>query len=244
MILLPGERLDDLGRGGLKIIQKEDGFAFGADSVLLAHFVTVRPGERAIDLGTGTAVIPLLLSALTRAREILGVEIEGPVAERAARSVSLNRLEGRLSIREMDLREAPAVLGHGGFDVVTANPPYRPVGSGKISPDRGRALARHEIACTLDEVVRAAAALVKFGGRVAMVHLSGRLPDVLGALRANRLEPKRLRMVYPYPGRTANLTLVEAVKGGRPHLEVLEPLYVRNESGAYSRELKNIYGEE
>jgi len=243
MDLRPGERLDDLGRGGLRIIQHPGRFPFAIDAVLLAHFATVRGRDRVLDLGTGCGVIPLLLSARHSAAQITGLEIQAETAEMAGRSVALNNLTSRIRIDCGDYRQVGERYGHGAFDVVTMNPPYREPGRGRVSPAESRATARHELTGSLGDAVQAAAVAVKFGGRVAMVFLAERLTDLLLHLRANRLEPKRLRMVYPREGKAANLLLLEAVKGGGAGLRVEPALTVYASGQRYTEEVQAIYGE-
>lgn len=241
MELRSGERLDDLGRGGLRIIQHPERFPFAIDAILLAHWVRVRPTDRVIDLGTGGGIIPLLLAALHPAISLTGLEIQPVTAEMAGRSVTLNGLGDRICIDCGDWRSATERYGFESFDLVTMNPPYREVGTGGVSPTQGRATARHELESSLGEAVEAAGRLVRYGGRVGLVFLAERLVDLLGALRTSRLEPKRMRLVQPRAGRPANLVLVEAVKGGRPGLTCEAPLVVWAEGQCYTPEMQAIY---
>ncbi|HYG60392.1 MAG TPA: tRNA1(Val) (adenine(37)-N6)-methyltransferase [Symbiobacteriaceae bacterium] len=241
MELRSGERLDDLGRAGLRIIQHPERFPFAIDSVLLVHFVTVRKRARILDLGTGCGVIPLLLSALHPESRIAGLEIQPETADMACRSVALNGLQDRISIDCGDFRQAAGLYGHGRFDVVTLNPPYREPGTGRISPVEGRAGARHELAGGLADALQAAAVAVKYGGRVAVVFLAERLADLIVHMRQFRLEPKRLRFIQPRAGRPANLLLMEAVKGGGAGLKIEPPLVVYAEGQAYTPEVAAFY---
>ncbi len=234
--------MDDLGRAGLRIIQHPRRFPFAVDAVLLAHFVTVRKRDRVLDLGTGSGVIPLLLAALHPESRITGLEIVAETADMAARSVALNGLEERVRIDCGDYRRIAQIYGYGTFDVVTMNPPYREPGRGLVSPDPARAMARHELTGSLQEAVHAAATAVRYGGRVAVVFLAERLADLMTALRAHRLEPKRLRMVVPREGRPANLLLLEAVKGGGVGLKVEPQLVVYGDGQTFSEEMQRIYG--
>ncbi|HWI50645.1 MAG TPA: tRNA1(Val) (adenine(37)-N6)-methyltransferase [Symbiobacteriaceae bacterium] len=236
-----GERLDDLGRGGLRIIQHPERFPFAMDPVLLAHFVTVRQRSRILDLGTGCGIIPLLFSALHSTAQITGLELQPETADMAARSVALNGLTERIRIDCGDYRQVAQLYGHGKFDLVTLNPPYREPGTGAISPGAGRAAARHELAGGLSEALGAAAVAVKYGGRVGVVFLSERLTDLLVHMRAVRLEPKRMRLIHPRAGRPANLVLIEAVKGGGPGLKVEPPLTVYAEGQTYTAEVQSLY---
>jgi tRNA1Val (adenine37-N6)-methyltransferase len=241
MDLRPGERLDDLGRGGLRIIQHPGRFPFALDPVLLAQFVTVRGRDRVLDLGTGCGIIPLLLAARHPEAQIAGVEIQPETADMAQRSVLLNGLHERVRIDLGDYRNVTTLYGHGAFDVVAMNPPYREPGRGRVSPVDSRATARHELEGALQDAVRAAAAAVRFGGRVAAVFLAERLADLIVDLRQHRLEPKRLRLVQPRAGRPANLLLMEAVKGGGVGLRVEPPLIVYADGQTFTAEMQAIY---
>ena len=187
------ERLDDLQRNGYQIIQKKDGFCFGMDAVLLSGFAAVKPGEKAIDLGTGTGIIPILLEAKYEGEHYTGLEIQDEVAEMAARSVALNHLEEKVSIVKGDIKEASRLFGAASFDVVTSNPPYMNDAHGLKNPDLPKAIARHEVLCTLDDVAREAAKLLRPGGRFYMVHRPHRLIEIITALTKYKLEPITLK---------------------------------------------------
>lgn len=239
--LQPGERLDDLVRDGLRIIQKPGGFCFSMDAVLLANFATVKKDDLVVDLGTGAGVVPILLATRKKARRIYGLEIQREVVGRAVRSVAGNVLSDLIEIMHGDIKEAEKLMGSGKFDLVTSNPPYMPKGRGEINPADERALARHEISCTLADVVDAGAGLLNSHGRMAVVHRPGRLADLFHLMKEHGLEPKRLRMVYPKPGRKPTMVLVEAIKNARPDLDILAPLFVYDSKGNYTPELMNIY---
>lgn len=241
MDLRPGERLDDLGRGGLRIIQHPGRFPFAIDAVLLAWYATVRGRARVLDLGTGCGVVPLLLSARHPEASITGLEIQAETAEMAARSVALNGLTERVRIDCGDYRQVGRLYGHGAFDVVTMNPPYRETGRGRIAPEESRAMARHELSGSLADAVKAAAVAVKFGGRVAVVFLAERLADLVVQMRSQKLEPKRLQMIHSRHGRPANLLLLEAVKGGGPGLTAEPPLVIYEEGQRFTAEVQAIY---
>ncbi|MBC8079213.1 MAG: tRNA1(Val) (adenine(37)-N6)-methyltransferase [Gorillibacterium sp.] len=241
-LLLPGERIDDLLRNNLKIIQSREVFSFSMDAVLLSHFCSVPARGNVMDLCTGNGVIPILLTARTKA-SIDGVEIQERLASMAARSVKLNKLTEQVTIKHMDLKEANLHYGHGGFDLVTVNPPYLATFTRDQNENPHFAAARHEIYCTLEDVVVACAKLVKFGGKVAMVHRAIRLTDILILLRKHRLEPKRLRFVHPRLGEEANMVLVEAVREGKPDLRLLPPLIVYKNKTEYCDELMKVYNE-
>lgn len=241
--LLPGERLDDLQIQGLRIIQRPDQFCFGIDAVLLSWFAQVRPGERVVDLGTGNGILPLLLCAKSRAAHIIGLEIQQEIAQRALRSVQLNGLEDRICIVQGDLRQAETLVSGQAFEVVVANPPYLRIGTGQMSGADARAIARHEICCTIQDVAMAASTILKMGGRLYMVHLCERMSEVCCALSERRLEPKRICLVHPYPGKAPNLMLIEAVKDAQPGIKWMAPLVVREEkNGPYTQQINEIYG--
>ena len=236
------ERLDDLQRNGYQIIQKKDGFCFGMDAVLLSGFAAVKPGEKAIDLGTGTGIIPILLEAKYEGEHYTGLEIQDEVAEMAARSVALNHLEEKVSIVKGDIKEASRLFGAASFDVVTSNPPYMNDAHGLKNPDLPKAIARHEVLCTLDDVAREAAKLLRPGGRFYMVHRPHRLIEIITALTKYKLEPKRMKMVHPFVDKEANMVLIEAVRGGKSMIKVEAPIVVNREPGVYTQEIYDIYG--
>lgn len=236
------ERLDDLQRNGYQIIQKKDGFCFGMDAVLLSGFAAVKPGEKAIDLGTGTGIIPILLEAKYEGEHYTGLEIQDEVAEMAARSVALNHLEEKVSIVKGDIKEASRLFGAASFDVVTSNPPYMNDAHGLKNPDLPKAIARHEVLCTLDDVAREAAKLLRPGGRFSMVHRPHRLIEIITALTKYKLEPKRMKMVHPFVDKEANMVLIEAVRGGKSMIKVEAPIVVYREPGVYTQEIYDIYG--
>lgn len=236
------ERIDDLQRNGYRIIQKKKGFCFGMDAVLLSGFARVKEGETAVDLGTGTGIIPILLEAKTEGKHFTGLEIQEEVAEMASRSVLLNGLEERVAIVRGDIKEASQLLGRASFDVVTSNPPYMNDQHGLKNPQEMKAISRHEICCTLDDVCREAAALLKPGGRFYMVHRPHRLAEIISALKLYKLEPKRMKLVHPFVDKEANMVLIEAVRGGRSMMKVEAPIIVYKEPGVYTEEIYTIYG--
>ena len=236
------ERVDDLQRNGYRIIQRTDGFCFGMDAVLLSGFAMVKKGERALDLGTGTGIIPILLEAKMEGEHFSALEIQREVADMARRSVSLNGLEEKIQIVEGDIREASQIFGAASFDVVTSNPPYMNDAHGLKNPDLPKAIARHEVLCTLDDVVREASRVLKTGGRFYMVHRPHRLAEIITVLRGYKLEPKRMKMVHPFADRDANMVLIEAVKGGGVFLKMEAPVIVFKEPGVYADEIRDVYG--
>ena len=240
--LLPGERLDDLHRNGFQIIQNKEKFCFGMDAVLLSGFARVKPGEMTLDLGTGTGIIPILLAAKTRGKHFTGLEIQPESADMARRSVLLNGLEERISIVEGDIREAAERFDAASFDVITSNPPYMTGNHGLVNPNLPKAIARHEICCTLRELVAATEKLLRPGGRFYLVHRPFRLAEIMTELTAHHLEPKRMRLVYPFVDKEPNMVLIEAMRGGRPRITVEKPLIVYKEPGVYQDEIYDIYG--
>lgn len=235
------ERVDDLNFKNLRIIQDPSCFCFGMDAVLLSHFAKARPGDRVVDLGTGTGIIPILMSGRNEGSVFYGVEIQSFMADMARRSVKLNNLEDRIEIIEGDLKESPNYLGLGKYQLVTSNPPYKKVGTGIINPNGAKAAARHEILCDLHDVLRAASRLLVKGGRLSMVHRPNRLADILSGMNSYGLEPKIIRMVYPSLEKPPNMLLIEAVLGGRPHLTWMPPLIVFQANGEFTGELRDIY---
>lgn len=236
------ERIDDLQRNGYRIIQKKKGFCFGMDAVLLSGFAKVREGELAADLGTGTGIIPILLSAKTEGKHFTGLEIQEEMAKMASRSVALNEIGDRVEIVQGDIREASQLFGKASFDVVTSNPPYMNDAHGLKNPDLPKAIARHEVLCTLDDVVREASLLLKPGGRFYMVHRPHRLAEIIEALKRYKLEPKRMKLVHPFVDKDANMVLIESFRGGRSMMKVEAPVIVYQEPGVYTDEIYEIYG--
>ena len=240
--LMENERLDDLQRNGLKIIQKTDGFCFGMDAVLLSGFASVKPGERALDLGTGTGIIPLLLSAKTKGDHFTGLEIQTEIMKMAQRSVALNGLEKKIDIIQGDIKEASRIFGAASFDVVTSNPPYMNDAHGLKNPGDVKAISRHEVLCTLEDVVREGTKALKPGGRFYMVHRPHRLAEIITVMRQYKLEPKRMKFVHPFADKDANMVLIEAVRGGGAGLKLEPPVIVYKEPGVYTDEIYEIYG--
>jgi tRNA1Val (adenine37-N6)-methyltransferase len=237
----PGEHIDDLLCKGLKIIQHQNSYRFAIDAVLLANFVKAGKRDRIMDLGTGSGVIALLLSAKTDAKEIIGIELVEAAFDRAVRSVKMNKLKERVRIVHSNLNEAVNIFGRQSFSVVVTNPPYMTVKEGKISPNPDIALAKHEVAATLQDVVKAAWELLTFGGRFYMVYRTVRLADAIYEMKARGLEPKILRFIQPRAGDSPNIVLVMAKKGAGPGLKILPPLVVYDKDGSYTDEIKEIY---
>lgn len=241
-LLKPDERIDELQRNNYRIIQNTKKFCFGMDAVLLSGFVKVLPGETVLDLGTGTGIIPILLEAKSLGKHFTGLEIQSESADMARRSLILNKLEDKIDIVDGDIKEASLLFGLASFDVVTCNPPYMNHSHGIINPDSSKAIARHEIHCTLEDVIREAGRVLKPNGRMYMVHRPFRLVDIINTCSEYKLEAKRMRLVYPYIDKEPNMVLVECVKGGGRNLVVESPLIVYKEQGVYTDEIINIYG--
>ncbi len=240
--LLPNERLDELHRNGYKIIQNPERFCFGMDAVLLSGFASALEGEKVLDLGTGTGIIPILMAAKTPADHLTGLEIQEESADMARRSVAYNDLEDRIDIVTGDIKDASRLFGASSFDVITTNPPYMIADHGLVNPDEAKALARHEIKCTLEDVISQSAKVLRPGGRFFMVHRPFRLSEIFTLMTTYKLEPKRMRMVYPYVDAEPNMVLIEGVRGGKPRLSVEKPLIVYKERGKYTDEIYDIYG--
>ncbi|WP_310551923.1 tRNA1(Val) (adenine(37)-N6)-methyltransferase [Paenibacillus glufosinatiresistens] len=238
--LLETERIDDLLSHNLRIIQSDEVFSFSMDAVLLARFASLPPRGRVLDLCTGNGVIPILLTTRTNA-SIEGVEIQPRLAGMARRSVKLNGLEDRVMIHEGDLREFHQTAGYGVYDAITVNPPYMPLNGSDLKLNRHQAMARHELGCTLEEVIQACVRLVRTGGKVAMVHKPQRLADIVSLMRQYRLEPKIVRFVHPRASLEANMVLIEAIRDGKPEVRLKPPLIVYNEDNRYTPEIQDIY---
>ena len=240
--LKENERIDDLQIKGYRLIQSKKGFCFGMDAVLLSDYAHIRKGGRVMDLCTGTGIIPVLLKAKYETGPITGLEYQEAYVDMAKRSVRLNGLERDISIRQGDVCKIAGEYPGDCYDYVTCNPPYMTGAHGLTNPDMEKAIARHEILCSLADVVGAARWLLKPAGHFVMVHRPFRLAEILYCLKENRLEPKRMRLVYPYVDKEPNMVLIDAVKGGKQRITVDPPLIVYQKSGSYTDEILKIYG--
>lgn len=240
--LHPGETGDAALGGAVRIIQPDTGYRFAVDSILLARFAAERPVGRALDLGCGAGVVGLCLLALEGARDVLGIDIQEEMIGRARRAAEWNGFGGRARFEAGDVRAVPGAWSAGGFELVVSNPPYRPVGSGHVSPVVSTALSRHEIACGLPDVVAAARRSLARNGHLCLVYPASRLAGLVAAVRGGGIEPKVLRLVHPRAEEPASLVLLRAVKGAKEGLEVRVPLFLHDRAGRYSREAEALLG--
>ena len=235
------ERVDELGRNGYRIIQNPDRFCFGMDAVLLSDFARVKEGDRVLDFCTGTGIIPILMEAKTKASHFTALEIQEDSAEMAKRSVALNHLEEKIEIITGDVKEADWLFPTASFQAVTCNPPYMIGQHGLVNPDSPKAIARHEILCTLEDIIKQGARVLVPGGSFYMVHRPFRLVEIMATFTKYKLEPKRMRLVYPYVDKEPNMVLIQATKGGKSRITVEKPLIVYEEPGVYTREIMELY---
>ena len=235
------ERIDDLQRNGYRIIQNPEKFCFGMDAVLLSGFARVKTGAKVLDMGTGTGIIPILLEGKTKASHLTGLEIQEESADMARRSILLNHLEEKIDIVTGDIKEAGNLFQAASFDVVTCNPPYMIGQHGIANPDTPKAIARHEVLCTLEDVIKNAALLLKPGGYFFMVHRPFRLAEIITMMTKYKLEPKRMRLVHPYVDKEPNMVLIEGCRGGKSRMTVEKPLIVYKTQNEYTDEIYEIY---
>jgi len=240
--LKENERIDELQRNGYRIIQDKDRFCFGMDAVLLSGFCKIKKGERVLDLGTGTGIIPILLEAKTEAYHLTGLEIQEDSADMAKRSILLNQLEHKIDIVCGDIKEASTIFGNGSFDVVTTNPPYMIGNHGLKNDDLPKTIARHELLCNFEDIVRETYKILVPGGRFYLVHRPFRLAEIMATLIQFGLEPKRMRLVYPYIDKEPNMVLIEAKKGGNSRITIEKPLIVYQDKNVYTEEIIQLYG--
>ena len=235
----PGERIDETGFSNLKLIQKPEEFCYGIDAVILADFASRKKVTRAVDLGTGTGIIPIIMTHKTRAEFIYGIEYQKDSYDRAVRNIELNGLEERLGFINANVAEFDGLREWA--DTVTSNPPYM-VSNGAITNENvAKTIARHETVGGLDDFVRCAAGILKNKGDFYMVHRPSRLVDIFVTCRKYRLEPKEIRFVAPRKNEKPNIVLIHCVKNGGAELKILDDLYVYQETGIYSDEIQRIY---
>ena len=240
--LLPGERIDELQRNGYRIIQNPERFCFGMDAVLLSGFARAKKQERCLDLGCGNGIIPILMEAKTEGKHFTGLEIQPESADMAKRSVALNGLQDRIDIVEGDIKDASKIFGASSFHVVTTNPPYMTAQHGLTNVYEAKTIARHEVLCNLEDIIRESARLLMPGGRFYMVLRPFRLAEIISLMVQYRMEPKRMRLVYPYVDREPNMVLIEGLRGGKSRMTVEKPLIVYKEPGKYTDEIYDVYG--
>ncbi len=242
-LVLPNERIDDLQLGGLKIIQNPEWFCFGTDAVLLSDYSakSVKKNARVLDMCSGNGIIALLLSNKADAAKIYTLEIQDKVAEMAKRSVLLNKLEDKIEVVCGDLKNAESIFGRSFFNNIICNPPYKESGGGLTNNADTVMIARHEILCSLEDIIRVSSILLEPQGKLTMIHRPERLADILCLMRKYKIEPKRLRFVHPMPDKTATMILVEGSYCANPKLFLDPPLYVYSEPGVYSDEILHIY---
>jgi len=242
--LKENEKIEDLQCNGLRIIQNKKWFCFGMDAVLLTNYCNVKNNSKIVDLGTGTGIIPILLSGKRNYSHAYGIEIQTEVAEMAKRSVELNNLQEKIEILNIDLNEATNHLEPHSFDAVISNPPYKLTNSGIINPTDQKAISRHEIKCSLEDVIRTAAVLLKQYGNFYMIHRPDRLADIICLLRQYKLEPKQIRFVHSRVGDKPKMIMIRASKHGKPELKFDNPLYIYGDDGKYTDDVYKIYGME
>lgn len=237
------ERVDDLHRNGLLIIQDKKRFCFGIDAVLLSHFANAKTGENVFDIGTGTGIIPILMTARYDAKSYTAIDIQADSVEMARRSVKLNKLEHLISIYECNIKQALNHFKAGSFDVITTNPPYVAKGCGLVNETSSKAIARHEITCNLLDIMSVSAKLLKTNGRFYMIHRPYRITDIITSMKENKIEPKTLRFIHSTIDKEPSLVLVEGIKNANTMIKILHPLIIYNNNGEYTDEVKNIYWE-
>ena len=240
--LKENERIDDLEFEGLKIIQNKEGFCFGIDSVLLTDFAKeIKSNSKVIDLGSGTGIIPVLLSAKTKNTTFVGIEVQEAVAEMSKRSILLNELQDRIEIKNMNILDIKNTYKKSSFDAVTTNPPYKKLNTGLVNDNDKKLISRHEVTASLEDFIRTSNYLLKNFGELYMVHRPDRLVDILYFMRKYNIEPKKIKFVYPNKSKGTNLILIKGVKCGKPFLKFEENLYIYNTDGTYTDEIMKIY---
>lgn len=242
MEIFADETLEDLQIADLKLIQKKHGFRFGVDAVLLADFAKTVVSSKTLDLCTGSAVVPILLSAKTNTQHFFGLEIQEEVFRTANRSILLNSLEDRIKLTLGDVKNAVSIYGKRQFDLITCNPPYMPVGCGVKNPNDTKIIARHEVLCTLEEVISSASDMLNVGGHLVLVHKPSRLADIICCMRNAKIEPKRIRFIHKSANSEPSLVLVDGSFNGGKELRIMPPLYLYNDDGTQTQELQEVYG--
>ncbi|MBN2515071.1 MAG: tRNA1(Val) (adenine(37)-N6)-methyltransferase [Deltaproteobacteria bacterium] len=238
-----GETVDDILRGRLKILQKEKGYRFSLDSILLAHFIRLKRNNRVVDLGTGSGIIAMILTYRFDLQGVIAVDVQAELVDMARRSIRLNGLESRIDIQQGDVRDVRNFLDPQSFDMAVFNPPYRKLDSGRINPDGERAVARHEIMGSIADFLSSAKYLLKDTGGVFLIYPARRSAELIYQMRLNSIEPKQIRMVHSDSSSRAEFILAEGVKRGGEELTVMPPLFIYHEKGTYSQEMEEIFRE-
>lgn len=242
MELKENERIDDLEYKGFKLIQNKKGFCFGVDSVLLSDYAKrIKKNAKVVDIGTGTGIISILLCGKTSLEKIYGIEIQADVAEMAMRSAKLNHLEDRFEVINVNIKDVFSRLNKYEYDVVVTNPPYKKLDTGVKSTEKRQLISRHEVECTLEDIIESASKLLKDLGEFYMVHRAERIVDIMCLLRKYKLEPKNLRFVYSRAEDKPTLILIRAVKCAKEFLKIDKPLVIYREDGEYTDEILEIY---
>lgn len=240
--ILKEERIDDLEFKGLKIIQKNNGFCFGIDAILLSDFAKeIKNNSKVLDLGTGTGILSILLTGKTNLSKIYGIELQKDIAEMATRSVDLNNLQNKIEIINTDINNLENIFEINSFDAIVTNPPYKNQNTGKINDNEYKYISRHETSASLSDFIKISFRMLKDKGCFYMVHRPERLADIIYELRANKLEPKNIRFVYSNINKEPKLVLIKAVKNANKFLKVDKPLFVYDENGRYTEEILKIY---
>ena len=243
MVTMEEETLDNILGGSLRVFQSKKGYRFSLDSILLAHFVSLKPRTHVIDLGCGNGIIPLILAKRFSHMNCVGLEIQEALAALAQKNVHLNGLDKRIKILAGDARKVKNLFKTHSFDTVTFNPPYRKINSGRINPYPEKAIARHEINGSLKDFLTAAKYLLKPGGRVYSIYPAKRLVELVYLFRSNDIEPKIMRLVFSDSISEAEFVLVEGKSGSREELKIKPPLYIYDREKNYSEEMTGIFNE-
>lgn len=241
--LKQGERIDDLQFNGLRLIQNIEYFGFGVDAVLLARFSSPKNSDTVIDLGTGTGIIPVMVSGLCEAKKIVGLEIQKCMCDMFSRSIRLNNLENRLEIVEGDIRETENLFERESFSLVISNPPYIKAGKGIVNGHFQKAISRHEVLCTLDDVARAAGYLLNAKGRFALINKPERIIECFDAMRKYGIEPKKAQLIFPKSDKMPSAVMIEGVKGAKEGFKFLRPIIIMNDDGDYTVSIRDIYSD-
>lgn len=239
------ERIDDLQLNNLKIIQNPDYFCFGIDAVLLSHFASqMKNNATVLDIGTGNGILPLLLSAKKSMKHLIGIEIQKELFELATKNIELNKLQNLIDIKNVNICDAHNVLNKEFFDTIVTNPPYKKQGSGIVNDNKFIQIAKHEIKCTLEDIIKESNYLLKDQGEIYMVHRPDRIVDILTLMRQYNIEPKIIQYVHSKISQPPVLVLIQGVKNAKPFLKTLEPIIIYKDNGEYTQKIYDIYGKE